>query len=310
MSQLITDPLVSVILAVHNRQDCVARAISSVLAQTYSPLELIVIDDGSTDDTREVVKRFGGEVTLVSIPHSGVYVARNIGLQRAHGELIAFIDSDDYWFADKLTLQVPLMKRAAVGLVFGDLIHVLAAREDAEQTGLTCFRVSPPCSGRATKSLSRRNFVPTCSVLVRRSCLEEIGGFSETSELSADYLAWFRISLRHEFAYVNRAVGEYTVHSSGISFDLGRALVTRINLFSSELKHTTDPATRTLLRRLLFNLSLHLSLAVLFRRARNEHEPLKLAWRTARSSARFEAATWTAAFALDQLQVRTRRLLP
>jgi len=95
------NPLVSVILAVRNREGSVARAIASVLAQTYSPLELIVVDDGSTDGTRGVVERFGARVALLAQPHAGVYTARNAGLRHARGELVAFIDSDDAWFPDR-----------------------------------------------------------------------------------------------------------------------------------------------------------------------------------------------------------------
>src|SRR6267154_3630649 len=76
------DPLVSVILPVRNREGSVARAISSVLAQTYCPAELIVVDDGSTDNTRKVVEDFGARVTLIAQPHAGVYAARNLGLRR------------------------------------------------------------------------------------------------------------------------------------------------------------------------------------------------------------------------------------
>ena len=302
------NPLVSVILAVRNREGSVARAIASVLAQTYSPLELIVVDDGSTDGTRGVVERFGARVALLAQPHAGVYTARNAGLRHARGELVAFIDSDDAWFPDKLAAQVPLMRRPEVGLVFGDAVHVTAPREGAPRTGLTCFRVSPARGGRVAEDFARCNFVPTCTVLVRRSCLEETGGFCEASEVSADYLAWFRIALRHELDYVERPVAEYTVHPEGISFDLGRAVAARINLFSAELAQTADPATRSVLRRLLFNLSLHLALAALRGRARKVAEPLRLAWRTARGAATLEAAPWAAAFAANQLRVRTRRL--
>jgi glycosyltransferase involved in cell wall biosynthesis len=302
------DPLVSVILAVHNRERSVARAIASVLAQTYSPLELIVVDDGSTDGTRGVVERFGARVTLIAQPHAGVYAARNTGLRHARGELVAFIDSDDAWLPDKLAAQVPLMRRPGVGLVFGDAVHVTAPREGAPRTGLTCFRVSPARRGRAADRFAWCNFVPTCTVLVRRSCLEETGGFSEAGEVSADYLAWFRIALRHELDYVDRPVAEYTVHPEGISFDLGRALAARIDLFSAELAQTADGAARAVLRRLLFNLSLHLALAALRGRARNVSDPLRLAWRTARSTASLEAAPWAAAFAANQLRLRTRRL--
>ncbi|HWW76847.1 MAG TPA: hypothetical protein VNZ44_15720, partial [Pyrinomonadaceae bacterium] len=152
-------------------------------------------------------------------------------------------------------------------------------------------------------------FVPTCTVLVRRSCLEEAGGFSEASEVSADYLAWFRVALRHELDYVGRPVAEYTVHAGGISYALGKSLAARIALFRAELGQTADPSARGVLRRLLFNLSLHLALAALRSRARGVSRPLRLAWRTASSVAGFEAAPWAAAFAAEQLRVRTRRLL-
>jgi glycosyltransferase involved in cell wall biosynthesis len=301
-------PLVSVILAVHNREATVARAIASVLAQTYRPVELIVVDDGSTDGTRGVVEHFGAQVKLIAQAHAGVYAARNHGLCQAHGELVAFIDSDDAWLPDKLAAQVTLLRRPKVGLVFGDAVHVTAPHEDAPRNGLTCFRVTPPRRGRVAERFAWGNFVPTCTVLVRRSCLEETGGFAEQSEVSADYLAWFRIALRHELDYVARPVAEYTVHAGGISFDLGRSLVARIKLFSAELAQTNDPAPRAVLRRLLFNLSLHLALARLRGRARNVANPLQLAWHTAASIARLEAAIWTAAFAFNQLRVRTRRL--
>ncbi len=302
------EPLVSVIMAVHNREASVSRAINSVLAQTYRNLELIVVDDGSTDGTRDVVKRFGLPVKVISQTHAGAYVARNRALRYARGKLIAFIDSDDAWMPDKLELQVPLMRKPEVGLVFGDAIHLMAPEDGAPQTGLTSFRIAPPKRGRAADGFVSCNFVPTCTVLVRRSCLEEIGGFSEANKVSADYLAWFRIALRHDLDFVERPLIKYTVHADGLSFDLGRSLEARIHLFSAELAQPADPATRQLLRRLLFNLSLSLALAVLRGRARNISHPWRLAWSTALKVARFDAAPWTAAFAIDQLSMRTRRL--
>jgi glycosyltransferase involved in cell wall biosynthesis len=301
-------PLVSVILAVYNREKSVARAISSVMAQTYRPLELIVVDDGSTDGTNGVVKSFGESVTLITQTHAGVYAARNLGLRHSHGELVAFIDSDDAWFPDKLAVQVPLMSKLEVGLVFADVAHVTGPYEGAQHMALTSFLVAPPRRGRVAAHFARCNFVPTCTAVVRRSCLEQTGGFSQATELSADYLAWFRIALRYEVDYVNRPLAEYTVHADGISHDLGRSLAARIALFSAELAQNNDSQARAVLRRLLYNLSLHLALAVMRGRARNVSEPLRLAWRTALGTASLEAAPWTAAFAVDQLRVRTRRL--
>jgi len=248
-------PLVSVILPVYNRAASVARAIDSVLAQTHAPLELIVVDDGSTDGTRDVLERYGERITLLTQPHAGAYVARNLALRHARGDLVAFIDSDDVWLPHRLASQVPLMQRAEVGLVFGDALHVPRRRR-------TCFQVSPPRRGRAAARFAWCNFVPTITVLARKACIDEAGGFSEESTLACDYLLWFRIALRHELDYVDSIVAEYTVNPAGISYNLGRSLAARIRLFSSELRRTTNRETRTVLKLLLLNLRLRLVLAV------------------------------------------------
>jgi glycosyltransferase involved in cell wall biosynthesis len=296
------EPLVSVILPVYNRAGSVARSIDSVLAQSYRPLEIVVVDDGSTDGTRAVLESFGDRITLLAQPHGGAYVARNLALRHARGELVAFLDSDDVWLPDRLALQVPLMRRDEVGLVFGDALHVPGAKR-------TCFDVSPPHRGRVAECFAAANFVPTVTVLARRRCIDEAGGFSEESEISCDYLLWFRIASAHELDYVDRLVAEYTVHAGGISYDLGRSLAARIELFSGELRRAGDAATRAIVRRLLFNLALRLVLAAVRGRARSVERPLRLAWRTAASVAGFKAAPWTAAFAFDEVRVRARRLV-
>lgn len=303
-------PLVSVILPVYNRAWCVERAIRSVLAQTYRPLELIVVDDGSTDGTREVVERFGASLTLLAQERSGAYPARNLGLRHARGELIAFADSDDAWLPDRLAAQVPLMRRPEVGLVFGDVIHVSEARAGAPRTGLTSFAVAPPRRGRAARQFAWCNFVPTCTVLVRRACLEEAGGFATSVPVSADYLAWLRIALRHEVDFVDGPVAEYTVHPDGISSDLGRSLAARITLFSGELRSSRDPEYRAVLRRLLFNLSLHLVLAAVRGRARGVGPAVWLSCGRAWRAAHCRVPLWGLAFAVRQAGLRLDRLSP
>jgi hypothetical protein len=103
-------------------------------------------------------------------------------------------------------------------------------------------------------------------------------------------------------------VAEYTVHAGGISYDLGRSLEARIQLFSGELARTTDDGARAILRRLLFNLSLNLALAAVRGRAKTVAHPLRLAWQTASSITIARAAPWSAAFALHQLRTRAKRI--
>jgi glycosyltransferase involved in cell wall biosynthesis len=299
-------PLVSVILPVRDRAWCVSRAIESVLAQTYRNLELIVVDDGSTDETPEVVAAFGAAVRLLELPARGVYAARNAGVRAANGQLIAFIDSDDAWYPEKLSLQVPRMRRPEVGLVFGDARHVT---REFLPLGKSCFRVAPPRRGRAADAFVWSNFVPTTTVLVRRIVLEEIGGFVESQAMSADLLAWFRIALRHELDYVDEPVADYTVHHDRLSSDLGLTLTARMEIFAAELSRTTDPAVRSLLRRLLFNLALRFSFAMLRGKARPTRAAFRLLWRALRAAGGVETARWSAALFLHEFRTRRRPLL-
>jgi glycosyltransferase involved in cell wall biosynthesis len=302
-------PLVSAILPVFNRAGSVARAIESVLGQSYRPLELIVVDDGSTDGTAEVLERYRGRATILSQHNLGAYAARNLALRHAKGALVAFIDSDDAWLPDKLERQVPLM-RPGVGLVYGDVSIVTAPRDDAPRTGRTSFSWARPKRGRVLEGLAAGNFVPTCTALVRKAALDAIGGFPEESRIAADYVAWFRIARSHEFDFVPDPVALYTLHEAGISYDLGRSLAARIRLFQAERTMAADPAERRIVERLLFNLGLHLALAAARGRAKTVDDPFRLA-RAAMASVDTRRALWsTAAFAANQMRLRASRLLP
>jgi len=275
-------PLVSVILPTRDRGCLVSRALDSVLAQTHDRLEILVVDDGSRDDTARVLRRFGERITVFSQRSAGPYVARNHALRHASGEYIAFIDDDDLWCPDRVESQLRLMERPEVGLVFGDALHVRAG--DRVRWRTTCFLVSPPRRGRVAGDLAWANFVPTSTVLVRRSCLEDVTGFPTSHLVSADYLTWFRIALRHEFDYVPRVLAHYTVHEGSSSYDLGVALQARIELFAAERARTADPEVQRLIERVLTNLGLYLAIATVRGRAPNIEHPWSL-MRTAITSA-------------------------
>jgi glycosyltransferase involved in cell wall biosynthesis len=301
-----TGPLVSVILPVFDRAGSVARAIESVLAQSYGPVELIVVDDGSTDGTAAILEAYRGVATILRQANGGAYAARNLALRHAAGELVAFIDSDDAWLPDKLERQVPLM-RPGIGLVYGDIDIVTAPGDGALRTGMTAFKAVTPARGRALEALACGNFVPTSTALVRRSALQESGGFPE-SRLSADYLAWFRIAQAHDFDYVDAPVARYTRHRAGISHDLGRSLAARISLFRAERERTRDPAVREILDRLLFNLCVSMVLAAVRGRAATVEQPFRLARSAAAGIGTGRALRSTAAFAANQMRMRAKRL--
>jgi glycosyltransferase involved in cell wall biosynthesis len=270
-------PLVSVVMPVRDRAHCVARAIDGVLAQTYRNFELIVVDDGSSDATADVVAGYADAVTLIREAASGPYQARNRGIALAKGEIIALADSDDVWLPHKLEAQVPLLRRPEVALVFGDTVIEGDLRAAAWPAAATGFRASPPRRGRVAAALAWRNFVPTCTVLVRRSSLAKIGGFPARSQLSADYLVWLSIALQSEIDYVDAPVCTYRFTAEGISYDLGRSLAARIALFAGALEQNSDKAARRIFRRLLFNLSCHLALAAKRRAAASARTADRLA---------------------------------
>ena len=305
-------PLVSAVLPVHNRPQWIGRAIESVLAQTYPLVELVVVNDGSTDETMASVEQFAPRVVCVRQEHRGAYAARNLGIRRASGDLVAFIDSDDRWYPDRLARQVRLFDRPEVGLVFGNGVIVDGDAQAAApaRSLLTLFDNTPPRRGRVSRHFAYGNFVPTSSVIVRRRCLEESGGFQEHPPLSADYAMWFRIARRYELDYVAEPVFEYTRHRGGISHDLVRSLHARIALFEAQQDASPDRETAEELRRLLFHLHLSLVLAC----ARRERAGVLAAARGAvpgRDSGVSwrEGLRWFSEFAGNHARVRVQRVL-
>ncbi len=299
-----TPRLVSVILPVRDRAGSVGRAIESVLAQTHQEIELFVIDDGSTDDSATVARGYGAKVTIVSQEAAGPYCARNVGIQRASGELVAFIDSDDAWRPGRLAAQLPLLEDGRTGLVFGDAQHV-----GPGVRGRTCFGVTPPERGDVAAHFAWGNFVPTGCVLVRRSCLLEAGGFPTTHPVAADYVTWFRIALRHRLDFAGEVLADYTVAGEGISADLGRSLQARIELFSAELAAATVASERALLRKLIFNLGLHLAIATARGRASTVEQAARVTRGALGHAAPADLLSWSAAWVSHQARRRVGALV-
>jgi glycosyltransferase involved in cell wall biosynthesis len=298
----LSDTLVSVILPVYNRAGWVARAVESVLAQTHQRLELLVVDDGSTDDTRRVLDGFGARVNVLEQPHAGAEAARNLGLERARGEFVAFIDSDDVWYPDRLSAQLPLFRRPEVGLVFGDAVLVDYTRSPPRRLRRTFFDGVRPSRGRVLGELARGCFVPFSSVLARRESIAAGGGF-KTGRVAADYVKWVELSARCEFDYVGRPVYEYAIHRGGISHGLLATLEDRAEAFQDLLARSTDEEINAVARRIIFNLGLSLRVARLRRGL--TARPVTKAPHVPVASAG-ERVRWTLKFARDQIMTRGR----
>ena len=211
-----TRPRVSIITPTFNRADFIGTAVDSVLAQTFSDFELLIVDDGSTDETVSVLEPYLADrrVRYFNQPNQGQSVARNRGLAEADGELVCFLDSDDAWLPDKLEQQVALMDRHPdVDIVHGDEI-------DIDEHGREVSRKNMPrFSGMIARELLADNSVSINTVMVRKRCFEEMGGFSESRRVADDYDIWLRFSARYRFLYVSAFFGFYRVMSNQISSD-------------------------------------------------------------------------------------------
>lgn len=213
-----TPPLVSVVLPSYNAAAFIAKAIESVLAQTYRPLQLIVVDDGSTDETVSVANRYADSLHLVSLPHLGYPGAvRNRGIEHADGDLLAFLDADDTWMHDKLEIQVDLL------LTRPDLALVHSNLEVIDEHGryLREIFLGVPGSRGLTDDHAESSFtqlmrgesgVWTSSVLLRRECIDRVGMFDESLAVAEDWDLWIRVARTFKIGYIERALARHRCH--------------------------------------------------------------------------------------------------
>jgi glycosyltransferase involved in cell wall biosynthesis len=192
MSNLTNNPTVSVILPTYNRGWCLKEAIDSVLAQEFTDYELIVVDDGSTDDTRAILDSYGQNIVLLAQSNKGVSAARNRGIAESRAPLLAFLDSDDLWLPQKLYRQVELFK-------FNPDALICQTEETWVRNGV---RVNPKkrhqkLSGMIFKPSLDLCLVSPSAVMIRKSLFDAVGVFDESLPACEDYDLWLRVSCRY-----------------------------------------------------------------------------------------------------------------
>ena len=212
------EPLVSVIIPTYNRADYLKLALKSVMEQTYKKIEVIVTDDGSTDNTAEVVTSFNDtRIKYFYQKNTGLpAAARNLGLREASGEYIAFLDDDDMWLPEKLELQVGyLREHSKYHLVYSNAWII---DENGVWDGLLLKSESFK-EGGIFEELVKTNFIPQLTVLMKRKVFENIGFLNEDSSLIAteDYEYWLRVALHYKIGFVKEPLAMYRVHSGGAS---------------------------------------------------------------------------------------------
>lgn len=206
--------LVSVVIPNYNYARFVGEAVESVLNQTYRSVEVIVVDDGSTDDSLEVLAAYEERIKLIAQDNAGVSAARNAGIAASSGELVAFLDADDIWLPEKTARQVAIFEaEPEVGLVHTGVIEI-------DESGNEIGRRTNGMSGWVSRELLglERSVIlgGGSGLMVRREALDRVGGFDERMSTSADWNLCYRIASKYKVGFVEEPLLLYRVHGSNM----------------------------------------------------------------------------------------------
>ena len=203
-------PKVSVVIATYNMAQYLHEAVHSVLEQSFQDLEVHIIDDGSSDNTERVVAALlrDGRVSYHRQDNAGQTKAKNNGLKHCRGEFVGFCDADDVWLPHKIERQLEVLRAdERIGAVYTKNQKIHHSGEIVQEED----GAGPYFSGWITEELFKRNFISFGTVLARRKCLEEFGGFNESYRMGIDWDLWLRMSTRYKIEFLDDVTYLYRV---------------------------------------------------------------------------------------------------
>ncbi|MBW4568369.1 MAG: glycosyltransferase [Tolypothrix carrinoi HA7290-LM1] len=227
-------PLISVVIPVYNGEKTINSTIESVLKQTFVDLEILVIDDGSTDSTVEIVKSIlDSRLHIYSYPNAGISANRNRGLAKATGEYLSFIDADDLWVSDKLEAQLnALLKHPQAALAYSWTDYI-----DMNGNFLKSGRRITE-TGNVYSKLLMYNFLENGSnPLIRSEAFNTVGGFDESLPVAEDWDMWLRISAYYEFVLVPEVKIFYRVQANSLSTNLVQMEIDSLQVIERAFTH-------------------------------------------------------------------------
>jgi glycosyltransferase involved in cell wall biosynthesis len=219
---------VSIIVPTYQCGQFLSQAIESVLAQTYKNYEIIIVDDGSTDNTQEVINRYSHleNIKIVRQSNQGPAAARNRGIKLSSGEYIAFLDADDLWLPTKLEKQIIFLEQHPLA----DMVYCDAYIFSGNFTWKkTLFNISPPASENVFERLFQLNFIPILTVVLRRNIFKTSGFFDESIIGPEDYDLWLRICQSKSIAFIQEPLAKYRVSA-------GQITKQKIRMIENEIK--------------------------------------------------------------------------
>jgi glycosyltransferase involved in cell wall biosynthesis len=216
--QDILSPMVSVVMPTYNHANFISDAINSILSQTYTNWELIIVDNFSLDGTMEIVKKFNDpRIRFLQVSNEGIVAkSRNLGMNAAKGSWVAFLDSDDIWFPNKLKVVSEQLNDLS------DLLyhHMVVLDKDSQEIRTKKIRSRKLHRPILKDLLLNGNTIATSSVVVRKQCILHIGGMSESKDLigTEDYNTWLRIAnVSNRFKLIPQYLGAYRSHALNLS---------------------------------------------------------------------------------------------
>ena len=204
---------VSTIIPTYNRQDYIIIALKSVLSQTYKDYEIIIVDDGSTDETKKVLAPYRDKIRYFYHENRGIPATRNRGIREAKGDCIAFLDSDDYWLPHKLEQQISCFKE-------NPHYGMVATRGSSiSPDGKFRKKNRPGKSGWIMTDLFKANFIRTSSAMIRKECFEKVELFDESLAQCQEYDLWLRLARHYPIGFINESLTVYVDNPKGVSTD-------------------------------------------------------------------------------------------
>ena len=238
-------------IPVYNGAAFLREAVDSVLAQTYQPLELIVVDDGSTDSSPEVISSYGSRLKSIRQANAGVAQARNTGIDASRGEFIAFLDQDDWWLPDKTRCQVELfLADPHVGLVH---TSVIPCRRNAPACAQSAYRTSRSAElqGDCYQRLLFGNGITNSSVMIRKSLLATTGQFDTSlgGNTVQDYDLWLRFAKSHRLGFIPVELTVHRLHPGQGTWDRRAMLRDELHVLERLLGEQAGPTSGPMKRR-------------------------------------------------------------
>lgn len=216
--------LISIIIPAYNAEKYLRETLDSALAQTYPNYEVIVVDDGSTDGTNDILDEYGTRIRVAHQANGGSAAACNTGVAVAKGKWVCFLDADDIWLPNKLVVQAQHGGRYIIShtdsVCFGATLPQEVRRSSFE----------PLYAGQILDKLMIVNFITKSTVMMRRDVYNEYGGFDESYEACEDWPFWIKVCADHELGYIPEPLVRYRVHAKSKSMKSRRTLPARLRI--------------------------------------------------------------------------------